>query len=145
MTRHCFLVSGDVIIDPTSYEQAIKGEFSYQIFKTFSTREYVDHFMEYYSRLNDNLNIAPWFEYSMEEEECYCQYLIETQIPVNNFSYKEFLSKYAVMRCQEKFHLKKRQNCAKKSNTAKKTRLTRTIRKTKTTKTRVIHSPKVVI
>lgn len=94
MTRHCFLMIDGNVVDPTSYEVAIKERFSYQIFKLFSIKEYVEYCIRYYNKCGSENELAPWFEYFIPEEREYRNYLIEKQILVHSFSYENFLKKY---------------------------------------------------
>lgn len=92
MTRHCFLYYHGQIIDPTSYDIVDKNKFVYHVFKKLNVNEYSVYFRKYYEDMPKEY--APWFEYMWIEEKEYCGYVIKEKIPVNKFSYDNFLKKY---------------------------------------------------
>lgn len=94
MTRHCFMINGECIIDPTSYESACTYDYTYHIFKQYSPKEYMQYLLNYYEIMPENY--APWFEYCIPEEKDYFEFLISEGIPVHKFSYDNFLSKYDI-------------------------------------------------
>lgn len=94
MTRHCFMINGENVVDPTSYESACIHDYTYHIFKQYSMREYMQCLLNYYSIVPEEY--VPWFEYCIPEEKDYFEFLINERIPVHKFSYDNFLRKYDI-------------------------------------------------
>ncbi len=93
MCRHCFFVlNKSTIIDPILASE-ISENYSYHIFKILSFKEYHELKNKFYEK-NDKL-LAPTLEELLQDKETrYCDYAIENNVHIDEWSYEEYLKKY---------------------------------------------------